>query len=89
MEEAIEKANCTKYGLAAGIVTKNLNIANMVSRSVRAGTVCVICYFAFDPDAPFGGYKMSGFGRDQGMVAMDKYLQVKTVLPAVPDSPWY
>jgi coniferyl-aldehyde dehydrogenase len=89
VEEAIEKANCTKYGLAAGIVTKNLNIANMVSRSVRAGTVWVNCYFAFDPDAPFGGYKMSGFGRDQGMVAMDKYLQVKTVITAVPDSPWY
>uniref|UniRef100_A0A0E0JKM2 Aldehyde dehydrogenase 1 n=1 Tax=Oryza punctata TaxID=4537 RepID=A0A0E0JKM2_ORYPU len=89
VEEAIEKANCTKYGLAAGIVTKNLNIANMVSRSVRAGTVWVNCYFAFDPDAPFGGFKMSGFGRDQGMVAIDKYLQVKSVITAVPDSPWY
>ncbi|KAF0930035.1 hypothetical protein E2562_027206 [Oryza meyeriana var. granulata] len=89
VEEAIEKANCTKYGLAAGIVTKNLNIANRVSRSVRAGTVWVNCYFAFDPDAPFGGYKMSGFGRDQGMDAIDKYLQVKSVITAVPDSPWY
>uniref|UniRef100_A0A0D9V2G6 Aldehyde dehydrogenase 1 n=1 Tax=Leersia perrieri TaxID=77586 RepID=A0A0D9V2G6_9ORYZ len=89
VEEAIEKANCTKYGLAAGIVTKSLDIANKVSRSVKAGTVWVNCYFAFDPDAPFGGYKMSGFGRDQGMVAIDKYLQVKSVITAVPDSPWY
>ncbi|XP_006644329.1 aldehyde dehydrogenase family 2 member C4-like isoform X1 [Oryza brachyantha] len=89
VEEAIERANCTKYGLAAGVVTKNLDIANRVSRSVRAGTVWVNCYFAFDPDAPFGGYKMSGFGRDQGLVAIDKYLQVKSVITAVPDSPWY
>ena len=51
----IEKANCTRYGLAAGIVTKSLDIANRVSRSVRAGTVWVNCYYAFDPDAPFGG----------------------------------
>jgi coniferyl-aldehyde dehydrogenase len=36
--------------------------------------VWVNCYFAFDPDAPFGGYKMSGFRRDQGMAAMDKYM---------------
>ncbi|KAM0928807.1 hypothetical protein ACQ4PT_001999 [Festuca glaucescens] len=89
VDEAIEKANCTKYGLAAGIITKDLNIANRVSRSVRAGTVWVNCYFAFDPEAPFGGYKMSGFGRDQGMMAMDKYMQVKSVITAVPDSPWY
>ncbi|CAL4975512.1 unnamed protein product [Urochloa decumbens] len=89
VEEAIEKANCTRYGLAAGIVTKSLGVANRVSRSVRAGTVWVNCYFAFDPDAPFGGYKMSGFGRDQGLAAMDKYLQVKSVITALPDSPWY
>ncbi|XP_048552007.1 aldehyde dehydrogenase family 2 member C4-like [Triticum urartu] len=89
VDEAIEKANCTKYGLAAGIITKNLDIANRVSRSVRAGTVWVNCYFAFDPEAPFGGYKMSGFGRDQGMMAIDKYMQVKSVITAVPDSPWY
>jgi len=89
VDEVIEKANYTRYGLAAGIVTKSLDVANRVSRSVRAGTVWVNCYFVFDPDAPFGGYKMSGFGRDQGLGAMDKYLQVKSVITAVPDSPWY
>jgi len=89
VDEVIEKANCTRYGLVAGIVTKSLDVANRVSRSVRAGTVWVNCYFVFDPDAPFGGYKMSGFGRDQGLGAMDKYLQVKSVITAVPDSPWY
>jgi coniferyl-aldehyde dehydrogenase len=89
VEEAIERANGTRYGLAAGLVTRDIDVANRMARSIRAGVVWVNCYFAFDPDAPFGGYKMSGFGRDQGMVAMDKYLQVKTVITAVPDSPWY
>ncbi|KAL6883588.1 hypothetical protein ACP4OV_011002 [Aristida adscensionis] len=89
VEEAIERANGTRYGLAAGVVTKSLDVANRVSRSVRAGTVWVNCYYAFDADAPFGGYKMSGFGRDMGVGAMDKYLQVKTVVTALPDSPWY
>jgi coniferyl-aldehyde dehydrogenase len=74
VDEAIEKANCTRYGLAARIVTKSLDVMNRVSWSVGAGTVWVNCYFAFDPDAPFGGYKMSGFSRDQGMAVMDNYL---------------
>ncbi|KAJ3701860.1 hypothetical protein LUZ61_005565 [Rhynchospora tenuis] len=88
IEEAIERANSTKYGLAAGIVTKDLNIANRVSRSIRAGTIWINCYFAVDPDAPFGGYKMSGFGRDQGMNALEKYLQVKSVITPIYNSPW-
>nr|CAD1824210.1 unnamed protein product [Ananas comosus var. bracteatus] len=88
VEEAIERANCTRYGLAAGIVTTDLNIANRVSRSVRAGTIWINCYFAFDPDCPFGGYKMSGFGRDQGLHAIEKYLQVKSVITPLFNSPW-
>lgn len=88
IEEAIERANCTKYGLAAGILTNDINTVNRVSRSVRAGTIWVNCYFAFDADAPFGGYKMSGFGRDQGMDAMQKYLQVKSVITPLYNSPW-
>ncbi|KAJ4768379.1 aldehyde dehydrogenase 2C4 [Rhynchospora pubera] len=88
IEEAIERANCTKYGLAAGILTNDINIANRVSRSVRAGTVWINCYFVFDADAPFGGFKMSGFGRDQGMNAIEKYLQVKSVITPIYNSPW-
>ncbi|CAL9186299.1 aldehyde dehydrogenase family 2 member C4-like [Musa acuminata AAA Group] len=88
IEEAIEKANATRYGLAAGIVTKDLNTANRVTRSVRAGTIWINCYFAFDPGCPFGGYKMSGFGRDLGMHAINKYLQVKSVVTPLHSSPW-
>ncbi|XP_009403415.2 aldehyde dehydrogenase family 2 member C4 isoform X1 [Musa acuminata AAA Group] len=88
IEEAIERANNTRYGLAAGIVTKDLNIANRVSRSIRAGIIWINCYFAFDDDCPFGGYKMSGFGRDSGMHALEKYLHVKSVVTPIYGSPW-
>jgi coniferyl-aldehyde dehydrogenase len=88
VEEGIERANATKYGLAAGIVTNNLNIANTVSRSIRAGVIWINCYFAFDKDCPYGGYKQSGFGRDLGMDALHKYLQVKAVATPIYNSPW-
>ncbi|KAK1282799.1 Aldehyde dehydrogenase family 2 member C4 [Acorus calamus] len=88
IEEAIEKANNTRYGLAAGVVTKDIDIANRVSRSIRAGSIWINCYFAFDNDAPFGGFKMSGFGKDMGMDALDKYLKSKTVVTPIYNSPW-
>ncbi|CAK9150885.1 unnamed protein product [Ilex paraguariensis] len=88
VEEVIKRANATKYGLAAGIMTNDLNIANTVSRSIRAGVIWINCYFAFDRDCPYGGYKMSGFGRDYGIEALDKYLQVKAVVTPIHNSPW-
>lgn len=88
MEEAIKRANATKYGLAAGIVTNDLNIAHTVSRSIKAGVIWINCYVAFDNDCPYGGYKMSGFGRDFGMQALDQYLQVKSVVTPLYNSPW-
>ena len=88
MEEAIERANNTRYGLAAGIVTKNIDTANTVSRSIRAGIIWINCYFAFDNDCPYGGYKMSGFGRDLGLDALYKYTQVKSVVTPLYNSPW-
>ncbi|XP_057748409.1 aldehyde dehydrogenase family 2 member C4-like isoform X1 [Arachis stenosperma] len=88
IEEAIKSANNTRYGLAAGIVTKNIDTANTMSRSIRAGTIWINCYFAFGDDVPFGGYKMSGFGKDSGLDALHKYLQVKSVVTPIYDSPW-
>lgn len=88
VEEGIKIANKSKYGLAAGIVTKSLDIANTVSRSIRAGTIWINCYFAFDSSSPFGGYKMSGFGRDSGMHAVHKYLQTKAVVTPLVNTPW-
>ncbi|PKA67067.1 Aldehyde dehydrogenase family 2 member C4 [Apostasia shenzhenica] len=88
IDEAIEKANATYYGLSAGIITKDLNVANRVSRSIRAGTIWVNCFFVFDPSCPFGGYKMSGFGKDQGIDGLEKYLQIKSVITPIYSSPW-
>ncbi|KAH7855620.1 hypothetical protein Vadar_026800 [Vaccinium darrowii] len=88
VEEAIQRANATRYGLAAGVLTKDINVANTVSRSIRAGTIWINTYFAFDKDAPFGGYKMSGFGRDLGAQGLEQYLQVKSVVTPIYNSPW-
>lgn len=88
IDEAIRRGNDTKYGLAAGIMTKSLDVANTVSRSLRAGVIWINCYFAFDKDCPFGGFKMSGFERDNGLEALHKYLQVKSVVTPIHNSPW-
>ncbi|XP_019191935.1 PREDICTED: aldehyde dehydrogenase family 2 member C4-like [Ipomoea nil] len=88
VEEVIKRANDTKYGLAAGIMTNDWNIANTVSRSIRAGIIWINCYLAFDADCPFGGYKMSGFDKDMGMEGLYKYLQLKSVATPVYNSPW-
>ncbi|XP_075511894.1 aldehyde dehydrogenase family 2 member C4-like [Primulina tabacum] len=88
VEEVIKRANGTKYGLAAGVMTNDLNIANTVSRSIKAGTIWINCYFAFDDDLTIGGYKMSGFGKDMGMDALQKYLKTKSVATPIYNSPW-
>ncbi|KAI3811106.1 hypothetical protein L1987_20822 [Smallanthus sonchifolius] len=83
VEEAIGSANVTAYGLAARIVTNDLNIANRVSRSIRAGIIWINCYHNFDSGCPIGGYKMSGFGKDHGMESLEKYLQTKAVVTPI------
>lgn len=78
-EEAIRLGNSTTYGLAAAVHTKNLNTAIEVSNALRAGTVWVNTYNTLHWQLPFGGYKESGIGRELGEVALDNYLQTKTV----------
>lgn len=114
LEEVIERANDSKYGLAAAVFTKDIDKANYVSNGLRAGTVwyecnslynsasrkwnklckavffCLLClhafyfirincYDVFAVQAPFGGYKASGIGREQGQYVLDNYTEVKTV----------
>jgi acyl-CoA reductase-like NAD-dependent aldehyde dehydrogenase len=79
VEEGIQLANQTVYGLAAGIWTKDIQKAFRVARAVRAGTVWVNTYNMYDSAAPFGGFKASGFGRDLGREALDGYTETKTV----------
>ncbi len=77
--ESIQLANRSMYGLAAGVWTKDVQKAHRVARAIKAGTVWVNTYNFYDPAAPFGGYKFSGFGRDLGREALDNYTEVKTV----------
>ncbi|SDN41593.1 aldehyde dehydrogenase [Ensifer sp. YR511] len=77
--EAIEIANDTIYGLASGVWTSNIRRAFTMADKIRAGTVWVNTYRAVSFMAPFGGYKMSGIGRESGQAAIDEYLQTKTV----------
>ncbi|MDJ0716529.1 MAG: aldehyde dehydrogenase family protein [Prochloraceae cyanobacterium] len=79
IEEAIERANQTIYGLAAAVWTKDIGKAHAIANSVRAGTVWVNCYDNFDAAAPFGGFKQSGIGREKGEYGLQQYTEVKTV----------
>ena len=77
--DAIAKGNATVYGLAAAVWTRDISKAHRVARAVKAGTVWVNTYNLYDPALPFGGFKESGFGRDQGKDALEKYTQTKSV----------
>ncbi|MGH2726990.1 MAG: aldehyde dehydrogenase family protein, partial [Actinomycetota bacterium] len=77
--EAIAIANDTEYGLAGGVWTNDLSRAHRVARAIQAGTVWVNSWLAVNPQAPFGGYKTSGLGREGGREALDVYLQTKNV----------
>ncbi len=78
-EEAIEIANNTQYGLAAGVWTQNIGTAFKMSERLEAGTVWVNTYRAVSYLSPFGGYKRSGIGRESGLTAIREYLQEKSV----------
>jgi gamma-glutamyl-gamma-aminobutyraldehyde dehydrogenase len=80
LEQAIEVANNSDYGLTASIFSANIKRALNAARSIRAGTVTVNCYGEGDISTPFGGYKQSGFGgRDNGIHAHDQYTELKTI----------
>ncbi|XP_012371661.1 retinal dehydrogenase 1-like [Octodon degus] len=79
LDEVIKRANNTSYGLAAGIFTKDLDKAVTVSSALQAGTVWVNCYGGGGCQAPFGGYKMSGNGRELGEEGLYEYTEIKTV----------
>lgn len=85
LEEVIERANDSKYGLAGAVFTQNIDKANYISHGLRAGTVWINCYNVFGVQAPFGGYKASGIGREMGEYGLENYTEVKTVTIKVPE----
>ena len=86
IDEVIERANKTSYGLAAGIVTKSIDNAIKLANSLKAGSVYINCYCVAEVNTPFGGYKNSGIGRELGEYALKNYTEVKTVIIKVADN---
>lgn len=84
MDDVIERANNTTYGLAAGVLTKDINRAMMMSQALEAGSVWVNCYDVVKPQTPFGGFKMSGIGREMSEYALHEYTEIKTVTINIP-----
>ncbi|MGN6188530.1 MAG: aldehyde dehydrogenase family protein [Conexibacter sp.] len=79
VDEVIERSNASHFGLASGVWTRDLGTAHRVARGLQAGSVWVNCYHAMDVAMPFGGYKMSGYGRESGIEQLEEYLNVKAV----------
>jgi len=84
MDELIERANNTTYGLASGILTKDINKALTFAQAIQAGSVWVNCYLANMPQTPFGGFKQSGYGRELGPEGCRAYIENKTITIAIP-----
>jgi aldehyde dehydrogenase (NAD+) len=85
LDELVERANDTSYGLAAAVWTKDIDKAHLFARRVKAGTVWVNCYHVVDTTTPFGGFKMSGQGRENGEAALEHYTEQKTVTVKLSD----
>jgi aldehyde dehydrogenase (NAD+) len=79
MDELIQKANSTIYGLAAAVWTRDIAKAHKLARKIQAGTVWINAYNMLSPESPFGGYRQSGYGRELGRYGIDLYTQIKSV----------
>jgi aldehyde dehydrogenase (NAD+) len=83
LDEIAARANNTTYGLAAAVWTRDIAKAHTLASKIKAGTVWINCYDVFDAAAPFGGYKMSGQGRELGEEGLKAYTETKTVTVAL------
>jgi aldehyde dehydrogenase (NAD+) len=77
--DAVRMANATRFGLAAGIWTKDVQRAHRVAHAVQAGTIWINAYRTMSPSVPFGGFKSSGYGRENGYEALLEYTRTKAV----------
>ena len=79
IDDVVQRANDSEYGLGAGVWTTDLSTAHRMSRRIRSGVVWVNCYQAGDPAVPFGGFKSSGYGRESGIEHLEEFLETKSV----------
>ncbi|WP_454858923.1 aldehyde dehydrogenase family protein [Rhizobium binxianense] len=79
IDDVVRRANDTTFGLGSGVWTRDITKANHISRRLKAGSVWVNCYQLMDPAVPFGGYKMSGYGRESGLEHIEEFLNTKAV----------
>jgi phenylacetaldehyde dehydrogenase len=79
LDDLIDKANDSLYGLSAGVWTNDLTQAHRIAAAIKAGTVWINCYNLTDPASPFGGYKQSGWGREMGRGVLEQYTETKSV----------
>jgi aldehyde dehydrogenase family 9 protein A1 len=84
-EEVIARANDTIFGLAGGVFTKDLTRGHRIVDAINAGSCYINTFNLAPPEVPFGGYKMSGIGRENGTVAIEHYTQMKTVIVEMND----
>jgi len=87
IEDAIERANDTPYGLAAGVCSRDIGRAIGIAKRLKAGSVWVNTWNQFDDAAPFGGYKTSGWGREKGEYALENFTEVKCIQFPINDAP--
>jgi aldehyde dehydrogenase (NAD+) len=85
-DEAVALANASEFGLAAGVWTESVRRAHRVAHRLQAGSVWVNTYRMVAPNAPFGGVKLSGFGRENGRDAVHEFTEVKTIWVALADA---
>ena len=78
-EDAVRIANESEFGLSGSVDSADLERATAVARRIRTGTLAVNGGVWFSPDAPFGGYKQSGIGREMGVAGFEEYLETKTI----------
>ena len=82
-DDAVRIANDSEYGLSGAVSSADPERARAVARRIRTGTIAVNGGVWFSPDAPFGGYKQSGIGREMGVAGLEEYLQIKTMAEGV------
>lgn len=79
MEDVVEQANAVRFGLSGAVWTQDVKKAHRLASKIKAGTIWINCYNTFDPAMPFGGYKMSGYGRELGKHSIELYSNIKSV----------